>query len=62
MGLEISRRYSSYNFHLISAKPYEDIGKHGGIQAITFRDNRPILKLLWHFKILTWESMGKPKM
>ncbi len=21
-----------------------------------------VLKILWHFKILTWESMGKPKM
>ena len=21
-----------------------------------------VLKILWHFEILTWESMGKPKM
>ena len=20
-----------------------------------------VLKILWHFEILTWESMGKPK-
>ncbi len=41
LGLEISKRYSSYSFHPISAKIYEDIGYHGGIQAVTFRGNRP---------------------
>ena len=41
MGLEISKRYSSHSFHPIQAKLYEDIGYHGGIQAITFLGNRP---------------------
>ncbi len=32
IGLEISKHYSSYSFHLMSAKLYEDIiGYHGGI-------------------------------
>ncbi len=62
MGLEISKRYSSCNFHLMSVKLYENIGYHGGIQAVTFLGNRPSFTNLWHFEILTWESMGKPKM
>ncbi len=62
IGLEISKCYSSYSFHPMSVKCHEDIGYHGRIQAITFLGNRPSLKKLWHFKILTWESMGKPKM
>ena len=37
MGLEISKRYSYYSFHLMSAKLYEDIGCHDGTQAVTFR-------------------------
>ncbi len=32
IGLEISKRYQ---FHAISVKVYEDIGYHGGIQAVT---------------------------
>ncbi len=37
VGLEISKLYSSYSFHPISAKLYEYryIGYHGGIRAIT---------------------------
>ena len=30
--------------------------------AITFLAIGQVLKILWHFEILTWESMGKPKM
>ena len=41
MGLEISKRYYSYSFHPMSAKLYEDVDYHGGIQAITFLGNRP---------------------
>ena len=42
MGLEISKRYFSYSFYSMSAKLYEDIGYHGGIQAIIFfLGNRP---------------------
>ena len=59
MRLEISKSYS-YSFHLISSKLYGDIGYHGGIQAITFLDNMgQVLKTLWHFDILTWDSVGK---
>ncbi len=43
MGLVISKRYSS-SFHPMSAKLYEDIGYHGGIQAVTFLGNRQSLK------------------
>ncbi len=61
MGLEVSKDYS-YSFHLMSVKLYEDIGYHGGIQALAFLGNRPRFKIVWHFEILTWDSMGKPKM
>ncbi len=44
MGLEISKRFYSYSFHLMSVKLYEDVGYRGGIQAITFLGNRPSLK------------------
>ncbi len=30
MRLEMSKRYSSYRFHLMLVKLYEDIGYHGG--------------------------------
>ncbi len=60
MGLEISKRYS-YSFHLMSVKLCENIGYHGGIQAITFLGNRPSFKNFVALEILTWESMGKPK-
>ncbi len=35
MGLEISKCYSSYSFHPMSAKLLKGIGYHKGIQAIT---------------------------
>ena len=54
MGLEISKRFSSYSFHMMSVKLYEEITYHDGIQAITFLGNQPSFK--------TWGSMGKPKM
>ncbi len=47
MGLEISKRYSSYNFHPIWAKLYEKYGSPRGIQNYGHFDN------LWHFAILT---------
>ncbi len=62
MGLEISKRFSSYSYHLMSAKLYEDISYHGGIQAITFHGNWPSFKKIMALQILTWESMGKSKM
>ena len=65
MGLEMSKRYS-YSFHPMSAKLYEDIGYHGGIQAMWntgyFLAIIQVLKILLHVEILTWKSMGKPKM
>ncbi len=39
MGLETSKRYSSYTSHPISAKLYEDIGYRRWIQAFTFLGN-----------------------
>ena len=44
MGLEILNRYSSYSFHSMSAKLYEDIDYQGGIQAVTILCNRPRFK------------------
>ncbi len=44
MGLEISKCYSPYSFDPMSAKLYDDIGYHGGIQAITFLGNWPSFK------------------
>ena len=60
MGLEIQKRYS-YSFHPMSAKRYEGIGYHQGIQAITFLGNQSNFKhgTLWFFQILTWQSMIK---
>ncbi len=53
MGLEISKRYSSYSFYPISSKLYEAIGYHDRIQAVTFRGDRPSLKkwALWNFNM-----------
>ncbi len=58
MGLEISKRYSYYSFHPMSAKLYEDIGYYGGIQAV-FLVIGQVLKILWHFEILTMLVNGK---
>ena len=46
MGLEISKCYSSYSFHPISAKRYEDIDYHGRIEAVTFLGTQPIFKTI----------------
>ncbi len=64
IGLEISNHYSSCSFHPMSTKLYEDIGDHGGIQSITSlgQKKKKSAKKMLHFEILTWESMGKPKM
>ncbi len=67
MGLEMSKRYFSYTFHPISAKLYESIGYHGGIQASTFPGNWPSFKNLkwpfkWHFEILTWSQWETPNL
>ncbi len=41
MGLEISKRCSSYSFLSMSIKLFEDIGYHLTIQVATFLSNRP---------------------
>ncbi len=46
----------------MSAKFYEDIGYHGGLQAIIFLANQPSFKNFVALDILTFESMGKPQM
>ncbi len=56
--------YGNANFKTLfllrfSAKLYEDIGYHGGIQAIAFPGNRSKFIKMWHFDILTWVPMGK---
>ena len=61
MGLEISKRYS-YSFHPMSAKVYEDIGYHAGIQATLYYISwqiSQVLKILWHCQILhgQWENV-----
>ncbi len=34
MGLKITNRHSSYSFHSMLVKLHEDIGYHGGIEAV----------------------------
>ena len=56
MELEISKHYSC-SFHPISPKLYE-------APLVEYRlslslASGQILKILWHFEILTWGSMGK---
>ncbi len=33
-----------------------------GYRLLLFLANNQVVKILWHFEISTWESMGKPKM
>ncbi len=42
MGLEISKRCSSYTFHLVSAM--RTLATNGRIQAVTFLGNRASFK------------------
>ncbi len=44
------------------SQTYEDIGYHGGIQAINFLAIGQVLEILCHIEILTWEAIGNPKM
>ncbi len=44
MKCEISKRYCSWSFYLVSAKFHEDIVCYGGIQVITFLGNWSNLK------------------
>ena len=61
MGLEISKRYTSYSF--IQSEPNFMTNK----AVVITKCNKVInvlaicqkLKMLWHFEILTWKSMGK---
>ncbi len=56
--LEITKPYSFYSFDPIAVKLYKGIA-YRGVQTITCLGNRQSLKNMWHFLILTWESMGK---
>ncbi len=58
MGLEISKRYS-YSFHPMSVKLHEDIGYHGGIEAVTFLDNLPTFTNFVTFGNFKTEINGK---
>ena len=62
MGLEILKHCASYIFHPMSTKFPKDIGYHGGIQASTFLDSWPSFKNVVALEILTWDSIGEPKM
>ena len=58
MWLEISKR-NTYSVHPTSGKLYVDI-------LLTLAEYRLLIflaisQVLWHFEILTWESMGNPK-
>ncbi len=53
MGLQISKRYSSHKFELISAKRYKDIDNHCGMQVVTFLGDLPIIE---KYEILTFFS------
>ncbi len=50
MVLKISKCYSTYGFHLISAKLYEESGNHGEIRSIIFFGNGQVLKKFGTFK------------
>ncbi len=58
MGLEISKCYS-HSFHPISAKPYDGIGYHSGIQTVTFVGNRLSVKILWQLWYFKLVVIGK---
>ncbi len=59
MGLEISKRYSSYIFYPIWAKRYDKYGSHNGMWSYDILAICPKVHILWHFEILTWESLRK---
>ncbi len=51
MVLEISKCYSPYGFHLISATLHEGIGHHRGIQLVTFLSDQ-LTQVFKHFVTL----------
>ncbi len=59
MDLEISQHYFSYIFHPTLPKLYEGIATIGEYQLLLFSAVGKSFKKMWHFEILTWESMGK---
>ncbi len=61
MGLEMSKRFC-YSFHLMSANFMRTFATMVEYRLSLFLAIGQVLKILWHFEILTWESMGKPKM
>ncbi len=48
MGLEISKCYSSYVFHLIAGELYDDIGYYSLLLLLVIGQ---VMKILWHFEI-----------
>ncbi len=55
MGLQISKRYSPYIVHPISAKLYEDIGYHGEYRLLLFFVSSHMfykLGTLWNFNMI----------
>ena len=62
MGLEISKCYYSYSFHLMSAELMRTLATMVQYRLLLFLAIGHVLKILRHFKILTLGSMGTPKM
>ena len=58
LELEILKCYS-YSFHLISTNRYEDIGYHREYRLLLFLAIGQVLKILWYFESLKWETMEK---
>ncbi len=58
MGLEISKRFSDDSF-ICQANLMRTLVEY---RLSPFLAMGQVLKILWHFEILTRESMGKPKM
>ncbi len=63
MGLEILKRFSSYSFHLNCQPNFmRTLATMVKYRLSLFLAIGQVLKILWHFQILTWELVGKPKM
>ena len=59
LGLEISKRYSSYSFQSNFMTTLASMVEY---RLLHFLAIGRVLQLLWHFEILTLQSMGKPQM
>ncbi len=61
MGLEVSKCYSSYSFYPIWAKLYDKYESHREYKVMDILAICQKNKILWHFEILAYESMGNLK-